>query len=78
MGFAIAERVSEETAEIISLLVLPECRRQGIGTKLLVHLEQELKQQGCQQLSLTYQTTALTGGSFRTNFKKIRLGCASN
>ncbi|WP_082172257.1 TIGR03032 family protein [Limnoraphis robusta] len=77
VGFAIAERISEETAEIISLLVLPECRRQGIGTKLLIHLEQELKQQGCQKLSLTYQTTALTEVALEPILKKLGWGANS-
>ncbi len=60
VGFAIAERVSAETAELISLLVLPQCRRQGMGTKLLVYLEQELKKQGTKQLSLTYESSTMT------------------
>jgi len=60
VGFVIAERLNVETAEIISLLVLPDCRRQGIGKQLLIYLERELKQQGCQQISLTYESSTMT------------------
>lgn len=64
VGFVIAERLNAQTAEIISLLVLPEYRRRGIGTKLLAYLEREMRQQQCSQLTIVYQphpalTTAL-------------------
>jgi len=60
VGFAIAERINSETAEIISLFVLPEYRHQGIGTKLAAYLERELAQQGCLELILSYSTSSLT------------------
>jgi|GEM_PF-199760 uncharacterized protein (TIGR03032 family) len=72
VGFAIAERTDKDTAELISLLVLPDFRKQGIGTKLLVYLEAELKQQGCQQLTLTYQSNALTGAALEPILQKLR------
>jgi tetratricopeptide (TPR) repeat protein len=55
VGFVIAERLNAQTAEIISLFVLPEYRRQGIGTKLLTYLEQEMRQQKCSQLTIVYE-----------------------
>ncbi|NEQ78136.1 MAG: TIGR03032 family protein [Okeania sp. SIO2C9] len=72
VGFVIAERVSSETADIISLLVLPECRRQGIGTKLLVYLERELRQQQCQQLTLSYQSSSLTEVALEPILQKLQ------
>ncbi|MEM1392440.1 MAG: TIGR03032 family protein [Cyanobacteria bacterium P01_H01_bin.150] len=72
VGFVIAERINSQTAEIISLLVLPEYRKQGIGTRLLVHLEQELIKQGCQQLTLNYQSTSLTQAALEPMLNKLQ------
>ena len=72
VGFAIAELVSAETADIISLLVLPDYRKQGIGTKLLVDLERELKQQGTQQLTLSYQSRSLTEKALEPILQKLQ------
>lgn len=72
VGFAIAERINSSTAEIISLLVLPEYRKQGIGTKLLVYLEQELIKQNCQQLTLSYQSTSLTQAALEPMLNKLQ------
>lgn len=60
IGFAVAERCDATTAEVISLLVLPPYRQQGIGTRLLTYLERELVQQGCTQLQLAYPASDLT------------------
>ena len=60
VGFAVAERVSAEVAQVISLFVLPTHRRQGIGTRLLGHLEKALAQQNCQQLRFSYAVSELT------------------
>lgn len=72
VGFAIAELINSQTAEIISLLVLPEYRKQGIGTKLLVYLEQELIKQNCQQLTLSYQSTSLTQTALERMLNKLQ------
>lgn len=71
VGFAIASNVSSQTAKIISLLVLPEFRRQGIGTKLLIYLEKELKKQGTQELTLTYESSHLTRVALEKILKKL-------
>jgi ribosomal protein S18 acetylase RimI-like enzyme len=71
VGFAISEQVSAETAEIISLLVLPDYRHQGIGTKLLAYLERELRQQGCQQLTLSYPSSSLTQAALEPILQKL-------
>ncbi len=72
VGFAIAEQMDAERAEIISLLVLPEYRCQGIGTKLLIYLEQELKQQECHQLIITYQSNELTEVALEPILQKLQ------
>ncbi|MEH2367452.1 TIGR03032 family protein [Nostoc sp.] len=42
VGLAIAELLPDQTADMLSLYVLPICRRHGIGTRLVKHLEQSL------------------------------------
>ena len=71
VGFAIAERINSETAEIISLFVLPEYRHQGIGTKLAAYLERELAQQGCLELILSYSTSSLTNTALEPLLQKL-------
>nr|MDZ8063516.1 TIGR03032 family protein [Nostoc sp. EkiNYC01] len=60
VAFAIAEMLPEQTAELISLFVAPGYRQQGIATKLLQYLEKALVAEGCHQISVVYQPTALT------------------
>lgn len=51
VGMAIAELLPEGTAELISLLVVPSMRQQGIGTRLVHYLERELARQGYERMS---------------------------
>jgi len=68
VGLAIAELQADlpesqsppRSAELLSLFVLPECRQQGIGSKLVQHLEASLRQNGAEALRVSYQATALT------------------
>ncbi|WP_193200458.1 TIGR03032 family protein [Nostoc sp. MG11] len=71
VGFAISERLNPQQAEIISLFVLSEYRRQGIGTRLLAYLERELAQQGCFEIILSYQTSVLTNVALEPLLKKL-------
>jgi ribosomal protein S18 acetylase RimI-like enzyme len=48
IGLAIAELLPGQTAELLSLYVLPSCRRQGIDTRLIKHLKQSLAQRNYQ------------------------------
>ncbi|MBK4729457.1 GNAT family N-acetyltransferase [Oxynema sp. CENA135] len=50
----------QQTAEIISFLVLPQYRREGIGARLLRNLERFLAKIGCIHISVKYRTTAMT------------------
>lgn len=54
VSFAIAELLGDGVAELISLLVLPECRNRGIGTRLIQALEVELVKNGCRQIQVSY------------------------
>jgi uncharacterized protein (TIGR03032 family) len=71
VGFAIAELINPTQTEIISLFVLPEYRRQGIGTRLVAYLERELAQQGYQELILSYHTSVLTNTALEPLLKKL-------
>ena len=70
VGFAIAEQLSPQTAELISLFVLPECRRQGIATKLIKNLEVSLTASGCEQLQVKYKATPLTDAALEPLLQK--------
>ncbi|MEH2233750.1 MAG: TIGR03032 family protein [Nostoc sp.] len=71
VGFAISERLNPQQAEIISLFVLPEYRSQGIGTRLVAYLEQELAQQGCVEIILSYSTSTLTNVALEPVLQKL-------
>ncbi|MTJ08041.1 TIGR03032 family protein [Anabaena sp. UHCC 0204] len=71
VGFAIAERLSSEEAEMISLFVLPEYRHQGIGTRLVAYLERELAQQGCEEIVLSYSTNTITNTALDPLLQKL-------
>jgi uncharacterized protein (TIGR03032 family) len=71
VGFIIAELLPDRTAELLSLLVLPDYRQQGVGTKLINYLERELIQQGCSQITVAYQATALTATALEPLLRKL-------
>lgn len=71
VGFVIAELLPDSAAEILSLFVLPDYRQQGIGTKLVGYLERELAQQGCSQVTVAYQATALTATALEPLLQKF-------
>ena len=65
VGMAIAEILPPQqdtpnTAELISIFVLPEERRRGIGTNLVKYLETALGDRNCTQISVQYQASQLT------------------
>ena len=55
VALALAECKSDGTARLISLFVSPQLRRQGIATRLIIHLSKFLQQQGLTNLSVSYQ-----------------------
>jgi GNAT superfamily N-acetyltransferase len=55
VGLALALKDHEaQMAELLSLFVIPDYRRQGIGTTLMQQLSTELRHQGCQRLTIRY------------------------
>lgn len=55
IGLALAEmRPESKSAEVLSIFVEPLNRHRGIGTALLMRLEQELLWQGCTNVKLVY------------------------
>lgn len=52
IGLALAERQADGGAELISLFVAPEHRRQGVGAALIHALRQAAAQLGCCELRL--------------------------
>jgi ribosomal-protein-alanine N-acetyltransferase len=51
LGFVVSRKTAEE-AEILNLAVLPEARRQGIGSRLLVQVLEEARQAGARRVWL--------------------------
>lgn len=58
IGMAIAERLLDGSAELLSLFVQPAYRHQGIGTRLMDQLQQGLAQ-NCDRVQLSYQATTI-------------------
>ncbi|MGK7890249.1 MAG: GNAT family N-acetyltransferase [Leptolyngbyaceae cyanobacterium] len=70
VGMAIAEQRPDQTAEIISLFVAPTVRQQGIGTRLLYHLQKRLK--SCTQIQITYPVSPLTAAALEPMLRKLQ------
>ncbi len=55
LGLAIGEiDYKQNIGQVLSLFVIPEYRRQGIGNELLIALETEIRGKNCQQIDLIY------------------------
>ncbi len=68
VGLILAERrASGPSAEILSWVVRPRDRQQGVGTALLQYLEQTLIARGCSVVELAY----VTGHSTTPQLEKI-------
>ena len=61
VGLVLAEcPKNQHQANILSLFVAQKHRQQGIGTALLMQIEEILKQSGCQQLNILYNLNLTT------------------
>ena len=52
VGFVVAEVEGRQTGHIITIDVLEEARRSGLGSSLISAAEQRLKERGCQRVLL--------------------------
>ena len=52
VGFIVAEAGRQKTGHIITIDVLEEARRSGLGSQLLAAAEQRLKEAGCKAVFL--------------------------
>jgi ribosomal-protein-alanine acetyltransferase len=52
IAFAWVMRPMPDEAELLDIAVLPERRRAGVGTRLLLTIEQSLHESGCERLHL--------------------------
>lgn len=52
VGFIVAEAGRQKTGHIITIDVLEEARRSGLGSRLLAAAEQRLKEAGCRSVFL--------------------------
>lgn len=72
IGMAIAEQHRDlNNARLVSLLVLPEFRCQGVGTKLLGYLMTLLAQQGCDLISIDEDRSILEGETFKNLLERL-------
>lgn len=61
VGLVLAEyQKNQNQANILSLVVDPQYRRQGLGTALLIQIEELLRKFCCQQLNLIYKLHLMT------------------
>jgi GNAT superfamily N-acetyltransferase len=61
VGLVLAEYpTNQNQAKILSLIVAQEHRQRGLGTALLMQIEEILKEYGCQQLDILYNLNLTT------------------
>ena len=71
IGFVIAELLPDFKAGIISFFVAPGYRQQGVGTRMLAFLEQEIRSQKFHQMTLVYHPTPLAERALTGMFRKL-------
>lgn len=61
VGLVLVEYLKDrDRANILSLVIVPRHRQQGIGTALLIQIEQLLTESGCQQIDFIYPLNLTT------------------
>jgi uncharacterized protein (TIGR03032 family) len=71
VGFAIAELLPNFQAEVISLFVAPAYRHQGICTRMMMLLEQELLKENAHAIEVIYSPTILTKQALEPMLQKL-------
>ena len=67
-GFAVAHSVRHKYGRILTLDILPEARRAGLGTKLMSACEERLRSLGC---AAVYLETAVNNESALRLYRKL-------
>jgi ribosomal-protein-alanine N-acetyltransferase len=67
VGFIVAEAGRKQTGHIITIDVLDEARRSGLGSRLIVAAEERLRDQGCEAILLE---TAVDNASALAFYKR--------
>ena len=71
VGLAIAERTANGQATLVSLMVAPAFRCQGIATRLLFNLQRFLAQQGVPEVTLRYHANAKLDRHFEPLLQRL-------
>lgn len=69
VAMAIAELLPDRSADLLSLFVQPAYRNQGIGTRLVYQLQQELAE--CDRISVQYQATQIAQIALEPMLQKL-------
>jgi ribosomal-protein-alanine N-acetyltransferase len=68
VGFAVGQQPRRGLGHIVTIDVLPEARRSGLGTRLMEEIETRLKSTGCEVIFLE---TAVDNGSAIKFYKRL-------
>ena len=71
VGLAVAERDVDGNASLLSLMVQPHLCRQGIGTRMLAHLQGFLAEVGVRELAVQYTANTKLANSFEQLLKRL-------
>lgn len=77
IGYLILYFVLEE-GEIAKIAVIPECRRQGVGARMLLELEDLCEDNGITKLLLDVRESNETAISFYTSYGFVQDGVRRN
>jgi GNAT superfamily N-acetyltransferase len=67
VGLALANRITDSEAELLSVFVEADCRRQGLGTRLVAQLQADSRARGLRRL----ETVFMTGGASTPAVERI-------
>ena len=68
LGFVVVDRDRQNEGHVITIDVLPEARRSGLGSRLMAEAEQRLRQFGC---SAVFLETAVDNATAIAFYKRL-------
>ena len=72
VGLAVAEREADGNANLISLMVQPRLRRQGIATRLVANLQRFLAQMGAHEMVVQYHVSPESATTFEPLLRRLK------